>query len=378
MSSSNPDYKLLMQFERSKRSLGTTVAEFAKQRDEIGNGLQLELIALDIEIRLMLGDRVGANDYVFEFPQHQIQIAQVLNEVTANFANTFCPMQDRFGSFPCKFKNYEILRELGRGGMGVVYEAVTADGRPVALKIPFVKEHCSLHEAKILETVQHSEIISVEDFGVFEQTPYIAMRLVNGPTLKEMIKDSGVIDARESVRIVESLSRCIQWIHEKNIVHFDIKTSNVIMENDKTPIITDFGLAVSLNEMGQLRDESVEYSHGSPQYMAPEIIDNAFGSPGVQSDVYSLGVVLYELLTGVTPFVGPLSALALQVCNYPPARPSDFEHVNIDFTLESICLAALQKHSRDRTASMKIFGEQLSAWLSSNEKSTHAPSLRVA
>lgn len=368
-----------MQYERSKRSLGTTVAEFANQCDEIGRGTQLELIALDIEIRLMLGDRVSVNDYLFEFPQHQKQIAQVLSEVSNNFVDTFCPLQDRFGSFPCKVANYEVFREIGRGGMSVVYEAVHENGdRLVALKIPFVKDVCSLREAEISRSLQHPGVISVIDFGSFEKTPYLVMELIDGATLKEMLKISGTLEAREAVRIVETLAKCIQWVHERNIVHFDIKTSNIIMDRDKNPIATDFGLAVSVDEITQRSDDS-GYSCGSPRYMAPELFDKSFGLPGTQSDVYSLGVVLYELLTGMTPFVGPLNTLAKQVCNYPPARPTDFGHVRIDSELESICLGALQKHTGERTESMKAFGDQLAGWQRSDRWSAdNAPGLRVA
>ena len=376
---SSSEYKLLMQYERSKRSGGTTVSEFTSQCDEISSRTQLELIALDIEIRLRQGNRVRANDYLFEYPQFQKQIEHDLREVSRNFVATFCPMQDRFDMLPCTFAHYQVQKEIGRGGMGVVYEATDVNsGQIVALKIPFIKDVCLQGESEILKKVRHDGVNTVLSVGSYQQTPYLATEFLGGVTLKEMLKIYGTLEPCEAVRIVAELSRSLHWIHQQNVIHFDIKTSNIIMHQNQNPVLTDFGIAVLVDENKQLLGDSLDYSRGSPCYMAPEVFDRSFGSPGFQSDVYSLGVVLYELLTGVTPFAGAIETLGKQVCHYPPARPSDFNHVNIDTELERICLDALQKNESKRTASMKVFKEQLSAWLQQNEWSITSPRLRVA
>ena len=367
MNPSFHNYKVLIQYEQHKRSFGTTVTEFTKKHTGFDSCMELDLIALDIEIRLRLGDPAFVEDYLQDFPQYQKQIRRTLDEVRSKFVETFCPLQDRFGLFPTKFADYMIHREIGRGGMGVVYEATLgAEQKPCAIKIPFCKVSQN-REAEIMERVQHSGVCQVLDVGEFQDTPYLCTNLINGDSLKEMFSPTKILPVCTAVKIVRDVADCFQWIHGRDVIHFDIKPSNIMMENNQIPIVTDFGLSTTTDRIRTKINEGRELAFGSPQYMAPEMFDRKFGTPGFQSDVYSLGTVLYELLTGRKPFMGSPDTIAEQVCNYPPARPSDFEHVDIDshsgtICLETICLNAMQKHTCDRTPSVTAFGQQLGQW----------------
>ena len=354
-----PDYKLLMDYEQNKRT-GSTDIESYLHVNKVSAQLQLELIGLDIEIRLKIGDIVKIEDYRMEFPHLIQKIPQVFWEVRNEFLNSYCPIRDRIGKLPIEFGGYLIESEIGRGGMGVVYKAThLRTGQACAMKVLFVKRGLS-REARALQRLKHRNICEIVEVGQCRETPFLCTKQIQGRNLKATLRERGFFSQYDAAMIVAKLASGFRSVHENGVVHYDIKTSNIFMDQCGEPIAMDFGLA-------KIEGVAIEGDEvfGSPCYLAPEMLDRKFGTPGKCSDVYGLGVVLYELLTGHKPFRGDFQQLFDQICSYPPSRPSDFRGREIDSEIETICLNAMSKEVNERTPTMKALQGSLQSWLAS-------------
>jgi tRNA A-37 threonylcarbamoyl transferase component Bud32 len=262
------------------------------------------------------------------------------------------------------FGDYELLEEIARGGMGVVYKARQASlNRIVALKM-ILKGMLATPidvarfraEAESAAALDHPHIVPIYEVGEHVGQQYFAMRYVEGTTLARAPRQS----ARAEVARLLDVARAVHFAHQRGILHRDLKPSNVLIDPAGTAFVTDFGLAKrtgadsSLTETGQ--------PLGTPRYMAPE---QAAGRKDltVGVDVYSLGVILYERLTGRPPFMGDnLMEVLRQVREVDPPRPSSiFPEVNRD--LETICLKCLEKDPGRRYASAEALAEDLEHWL---------------
>lgn len=360
MEHSLPDYRLLIEYERSRREGRTNIKKFAHE-NKIAAELQLELIALDIEIRLKIGDVVRVEDYHLDFPHLVQKLPPLLRDTRKVFLANYCPVSDRIGKLPTEFGGYRIESEIGRGGMGVVYQAIhLGTQQPCAMKVLFINRGLE-REAEALRRIRHPNVCQIIEVGKCENTPFLCTRKVHGQNLKEKLREEGFLSPVQAATIVAKLASGFEAVHANDVVHFDIKTSNILIDSRNEPIALDFGLAKI--EDGRVDCEEV---FGSPGYFAPEMLDRKFGSPGKSCDVYGLSVVLYELLTGVKPFRGSASELFDQICNYPPSRPTDFSDRHIDTTLEEICLRGMKKKVSERTPSMSALRESLMVWLASS------------
>ncbi|NOX53926.1 MAG: protein kinase, partial [Planctomycetes bacterium] len=259
---------------------------------------------------------------------------------------------------------YEIRHRLGTGGMGEVYLAFdTKLRRDVALKIPHALWGTDSHvlrrfvrEAQSAAGVDHKNVCPIYDAGEVDGMLYIAMRLVPGPTLRELIQQEQ-LTPKQSAEIIMKLARALAAVHKKNLIHRDIKPSNILLD-DGEPLLADFGLVRPHESDLSLSDSQALI--GTVPYMAPELID---GQPAdVRSDVYSLGVVLYQLLTGRLPFTGPLSAIMYKIVHDAPPRPSSVKP-DIDPILERICLKAMAKDPAERFQSAEELAEDLERYL---------------
>lgn len=228
---------------------------------------------------------------------------------------------------------YKVKKELGAGGMAKVYLAVdTKLDRPVALKVlsPAFAENSRItkrfiKEAKTAAQLQHSNIVSIFDVGKEGGVNYIAMEYLQ-ENLKDRMKQGGGIKPREALAIVKDVARALSYAHKKGYVHRDIKPDNIMFRKDGAVVLVDFGIVKAVNEKTKLTRTGI--SVGTPQYMSPEQI-RARKVDG-RSDIYSLGIVLYELLTGHLPYQGDdLVKLALQHTGGPipklPAKLKDFQ-----------------------------------------------------
>ena len=243
---------------------------------------------------------------------------------------------------------YEILGELGRGGMGVVYKARQLRlNRLVALKMILAGEYAgptrssgSWPRPRSSPGSSHPNIVQIHAIGDFEGRPYVELEYVEGGSLASRL-DGTPWPPRAAARLVESLAAAVAEAHRLGIVHRDLKPANILMTDDGTPKITDFGLAKSIEkDSGLTRTESIL---GSPSYMAPEQAEGRAKDVGPAADIYALGAILYELLTGRPPFVGPTILATLDlVKNAEPVPPRHLQP-GVSPDLETICLKCLRE-----------------------------------
>jgi len=258
---------------------------------------------------------------------------------------------------------YEILEELGRGGMGVVYRARQAAlKRMVALKMILSGDHSSSEEllrfrdeAEAVAQLQHPNIVQIHDIGEMSGLPYFSLEFVDGITLQQ--KAGGEpLPVEEAAQMVETLARAMQYAHQMNVVHRDLKPGNVLLTKEGVPKIADFGLAKRLDiDSSRTRTGTIV---GTPKYMAPEQAQGG-KNIGPLTDVYSLGAILYELLTGRAPFLAatPMETvmLVLDTEPVPPARLRP----NLSRDIVTICLKCLQKDPGKRYDDAEALAEDL-------------------
>jgi len=246
---------------------------------------------------------------------------------------------------------YEIIEIIGVGGMAVVYKAYdNIDGRIVAVKIlkdEFIANEDFRrrfkNESKAIALLSHPNIVKVYDVSYGDRLQYIVMEYVDGITLKEYIEQQGTINTREAVYFVTQILRALQHAHDRGIVHRDVKPQNIMLISDGTIKVTDFGIArFSRSETSTITDLAI----GSVHYISPE---QAKGSvTDAKTDIYSVGVVLYEMLTGRLPFQSDSAvSVALMQLQNDPVKPREI-NPNIPIGLEQIIIRAMQKNQNDR------------------------------
>jgi WD40 repeat protein/tRNA A-37 threonylcarbamoyl transferase component Bud32 len=259
---------------------------------------------------------------------------------------------------------YLIEGELGRGGMGVVYKARSLRlNRIVALKMILAGEHAGheaavrfLAEAEAVAKVQHANIVQIFHLDQHGAYPFFEMEYVGGGSLADRL-DGTPRQPLDAARLVETLARAMAEAHRQGIVHRDLKPSNILLTLEGTPKVTDFGLAKLLNvDSGLTRTDSVL---GSPSYMAPEQTGGRTREVGPAADVYALGVILYELLTGRTPFRAATVFDTLQLVNTAEPVPPSRLIPRLPRDVETIALKCLNKDPARRYASSEALAEDL-------------------
>jgi serine/threonine protein kinase len=262
---------------------------------------------------------------------------------------------------------YEVLEELGRGGMGVVYRAQQKGlKRTVALKMMLAGGHASPEtrarfraEAEAVARLQHPNVVQIYEVGEQEGLPYFALEFCPGGSLAG--KASGTsLPPRQAAELVQTLARAMHSAHGAKIIHRDLKPANVLFTTDGQPKITDFGLAKMLDESGQTQSGTIL---GTPSYMAPEQAGGKSKDMSPAADTYSLGAILYELLTGRPPFQAstPLDTM-LQVISEDPVPPRHLQP-KLPRDLETICLKCLAKNPGARYASAEALADDLHRYL---------------
>ncbi|MBC8351447.1 MAG: serine/threonine protein kinase [Planctomycetes bacterium] len=265
-------------------------------------------------------------------------------------------IQLRLGAnLPLSFGRYEIQRALGEGAMAAVYLAQDRQlGRQVAIKVPKFEPNDQagmkrfFREARAMATLRHPHLCPVYDVGEIERVHYFTMAYIEGGTLADRIAADGPMSCRRVAVLVAKIASALHAAHRTGTVHRDLKPANVMIDQNNEPVVMDFGLAgladaeSNLTQCGEMI--------GTPAYMSPEQITGNLDAVGPVSDVYSLGAIMYEMLTAQLPFDGSVASVVQQALQVEPPSPTAVRD-DIDSTLEAICLKAMSRTQEERFAS---------------------------
>lgn len=280
-----------------------------------------------------------------------------------------------------EFGDYELVEEIARGGMGVVYRGRQKSlNRDVAIKMILAGQFASQDEvdrfyteAKSAANLDHPNVVPVYEFGEIEGHHFFSMKLIEGSDLSKKMKDLRN-DLTNGVRILQKVCAAVHHAHQRGVLHRDLKPGNILLDADNQPYITDLGLARTVGGDSNLTRTGAVI--GTPSYMPPE---QASGTADITTaaDIYSLGAILYELLTGRPPFLAssPVETL-MKVINEMPERPSTLGIADRD--LETICMKCLAKEPSDRYESAAMLAADLESWIRGEPISVRAPSLANA
>ncbi|HKX60711.1 MAG TPA: serine/threonine-protein kinase, partial [Verrucomicrobiae bacterium] len=294
------------------------------------------------------------------------------------------PAQAIAENTPARIGDYELLEPIGRGGMGVVFKARHLSlNRIIALKMlnphsaafPKVAERLQL-EAEAAASLNHPNIVTIHDVGEHDGRPFFTMEMVEGVGMDKLIGKSGYRppnfpnrdgdSSREphapAVRTLVAIARAVDYAHKHGVLHRDLKPANVVVDHAGTPHLTDFGIAKVLGPE-RARQTDSGFALGTPAYMAPEQAAGGAKRVSTSADIYSLGAVLYEMLTGCPPFRGetPLDTLR-QVSEAEPKSPAVL-NPTVDSDLATICLKCLEKVPEHRYPTALALAEELERWL---------------
>jgi serine/threonine-protein kinase len=269
---------------------------------------------------------------------------------------------------PARLGQYELLEPLGRGGMGVVYKARQISlNRVVAVKLalcgplPGTEAFARFKvEGEAIGQLQHDNIVRVYEFGEHDGRPYLSMDYVEGGTLSQKLSGRPLPD-KEAASLVQTLARAVHFAHRHRIIHRDLKPANVLIDAGGSVKLTDFSLAKLMDA-----EEGQTVSHaliGTPSYMAPEQARGNAKDVGPLADVYGLGAILYETLTGQPPFRAATREETLKEVQSQEPRPPSRLRPGLSRDLEAVCLKCLEKDAKKRYASAEALAEDLARWL---------------
>jgi len=264
--------------------------------------------------------------------------------------------------------DYELLEEIARGGMGVVYKARQKSlGRVVAVKRVLAGASATREdldrfraEAQAAASLRHPNIVAIHEVGEHRGQPYYSMDYVEGQSLAALVRERA-LPARQAARYVQTIAEAVHYAHTRGVVHRDLKPSNILLDWDDQPRIADFGLAKRLESTADLTVSGQVL--GSPNYLSPEQASGHSGRAGPASDIYALGAILYHLITGRPPFQAEtLTTLLREVLESEPVGPRRLNG-SVPADLETICLKCLEKEPGRRYGTARELGEDLGRFL---------------
>jgi serine/threonine-protein kinase len=341
----------------------------------------LQIIYQEILVREERGELPQLDEYQARFPQfatqlgplfavHRVLDAESRSERSAPALadQDPCSGQNDLAPDQTVVPGYEILERLGRGGMGVVYRARHQHlHRDVALKMIAAGDYVDASmrnrfraEAQAMARLQHPHVVQVFEVGEAETGPYLALELVEGGSLAQQL-DGTPQPAHPSALLLETLARAMHHAHQRGLVHRDLKPANILIAADRTPKITDFGLAKWLQGGTGLSSTGVVL--GTPSYMAPEQANPRTREVGPATDVYALGAILYEMLTGRPPFLAETALDTLQQLQTQEPVPPRRLQPKVPRDLETICLKCLEKEPARRYPNAEALADDLGRFL---------------
>jgi serine/threonine protein kinase len=270
------------------------------------------------------------------------------------------------------FGQYEILEEIASGGMGTVFKAIQRDlGRVVALKVLHENEQTPdrvrrfLREAEAAGKLKHPNIVGIHEVSAFEDRHFFSMDYIDGVPLSVLIQSKQHVDLEDFLNIIVELSRAIHYAHERGVVHRDLKPANILIDMEGHPQITDFGLAKMLDTQSRLTKSDTII--GTPFYMAPEQTRGENDKIGPQTDVWGLGMILYEMLTRRLPFVGRSSIELYHKINHEEPIPPRRINPQVPREIEYVTLKAMAKEPEDRYLTAKFLADDVERYLDGEE-----------
>lgn len=277
---------------------------------------------------------------------------------------------------PEKIGRYRIRRLIGSGAMGDVYEGYDPQlDRRVAVKLPRCERLASnrdhfterfLRESRAAAAVRHAHICPVYDTGKHDEQPYVVMAFVEGESLEAVLSRGRIEDIRHAVELTAQVAEALDAIHQHGIIHRDLKPGNILIDEAGHALLTDFGLAVSVVSTERLTSDGLII--GTPVYMSPEQAAGENSTLTPAADIYSLGAVLYEMMTGAVPFRAPLLELLRRIKTELPDAPTELRP-DVDPELSQIALRAMAKAPSERFRSAEEMSTALRTWLETNSSS---------
>lgn len=375
---------LLDQACRGRLGVIARVEEYIERLPELSADIAsvIELAYGELRIRRDQGEEVTDGELHQRFPdcfqilRNQLELGDWWNQQTdrgTTSAAGAAGALDPAGFTPgTRFGAYELLELLGQGGMGTVYRARQPQfDREVALKmIRPERLHSAAdrqrfrNEVSLVARLDHPRVVPIFDVGEVAGVPYFTMRLMAGGDLQKARLRAGY-DSRRAATIIREIAGALHHSHQRGVLHRDIKSSNILLDEAGEPQLSDFGLAAPLDDFS--RSPATSAILGTPQYLPPEQLSATIRPPTVAGDIYGLGVVLYELLAGVLPFDNqpmiPLLEAIRRGEPEPPSRRTRSSVATLSLDLERICLKAISRSPADRYDRAAEFADDLQRYL---------------
>lgn len=369
------------------------MSESGTPSERVHEDRDVQLLRL-VELALVALHR-GEEPNVSQLTQEHPELEQELRELlaTARLAEELGPEADLdtmvtdsrsalFEEPPSSIGDYKVLEELGRGGMGIVYKAWQQSlDREVAIKMLLIGAAAGqqerarfLQEAVAAARLDHSAIVPVHEVGEHEGQLYFIMKYISGTNLAKRLQ-SGPLEPIEAVKLMIPICQGVAEAHCHDILHRDLKPSNILIDEQGNPYITDFGLAKHLTSIEESLTETGAII-GTPGYLSPEQASAGQREVGKTSDIYSLGAILYSLLTGRPPFQGVTPVQTILMVSEQEAVPPRVLNPNVDPDLQLIVMKCLQKPQDLRYRSVNDLERDLRAWLNHDPISARSSRFR--